>query len=112
MNKIPSTEEFLSNHMEIRYFYDDKTNQMVCFADDVQKAMNEFAQIHTKYIVEYKLLDLTNPWPLKDVLNKLIEATEILLHQKNYDGHGWEEISHCVQRGKEIINNLDNTIQQ
>lgn len=107
MDQIPTPEDFLSNHLEISHFYHDKTNQMVCFADDVQKAMTEFAQIHTKYIIEHKLLDLDKPWPLKDVLAKLIEATEILLHQKNYDGHGWEEISHCVQRGKEIINNLE-----
>ena len=49
-----------------------------------------------------EVFGLDNPWTLKDVLNKLIEASEILLHKKNYDRHGWEEISHCVKRGKEI----------
>lgn len=39
-------------------------------------------------------------WPLRDVLAKLIEASEILMHQKNYDGHGWEQISHAIERGK------------
>ncbi len=50
--------------------------------------------------------ELGNAWPTKDVLRKLIFAAEYLLHEKNYDGHGWEEISHCVQRGKEILNLL------
>ena len=50
-----------------------------------------------------EVFGLDNPWTLKDVLNKLIEASEILLHKKNYDRHGWEEISHCVKRGKEIV---------
>jgi hypothetical protein len=52
------------------------------------------------------VLALDNAWCLKDVLKKLIEASEILLHQKNYDGHGWEEINHCVERGKEIVSIL------
>lgn len=52
------------------------------------------------------VLALDNAWCLKDVMKKLIEASEILLHQKNYDGHGWEEISHCVDRGKEIVSIL------
>ena len=52
------------------------------------------------------VLALDNAWCLKDVLKKLIEASEILLLQKNYDGHGWEEISHCVDRGKEIVSIL------
>ena len=52
------------------------------------------------------VLALDNAWCLKDVLKKLIDASEILLLQKNYDGHGWEEISHCVDRGKEIVSIL------
>jgi hypothetical protein len=52
------------------------------------------------------VLALDNAWCLKDVMKKLIEASEILLHQKNYDGHGWEEINHCVERGKEIVSIL------
>lgn len=46
--------------------------------------------------------NLSNPWPLKDVLSKLIEAADILLHKKDYDGHGHEEIFIAVQRAKEI----------
>jgi hypothetical protein len=52
------------------------------------------------------VLAMDNAWCLKDVMKKLIEASEILLHQKNYDGHGWEEINHCVERGKEIVSIL------
>ena len=52
------------------------------------------------------ILSLDNPWCLRDVLKKLIESSEILLNDKNYDGHGWEEISHCVERAKEIIHLL------
>lgn len=42
-------------------------------------------------------------WPLHDVLKKLIEASEILLHKKDYDGHNYEEIEICVKTAKEIL---------
>lgn len=48
------------------------------------------------------ILGNADPWPLKDVLAKLIEAAEILLVKKDYDGHGWEEIHHAINRAKKI----------
>jgi hypothetical protein len=41
-----TAEEFLQNHLRISYFYDDKTNQMVCYGDEVQQAMIEFAKLY------------------------------------------------------------------
>lgn len=49
-----------------------------------------------------EVLGLYKPWSLKDVLAKLASASNILLLDKNYDGHGWEEISHCVDEAKSI----------
>lgn len=49
------------------------------------------------------IVGLLNAWPLNDVLKKLVEAAEILLHKNSYDGHSYEEINHCVERGKEIL---------
>jgi hypothetical protein len=43
------------------------------------------------------------PWPLRDVVQKLCEATEILLNEKNYDGHGHEEISHALKVAHEWL---------
>jgi len=58
----------------------------------------------TQEVITDEILGIYNPWPLTDVLGKLIFATEYLLHEKNYDGHDHEELQICVQRGKEIIN--------
>ncbi len=33
------------------------------------------------------------PWPLRDVVQKLVEAANILLDDKGYDGHGHEGIA-------------------
>lgn len=44
-----------------------------------------------------------NPWPLRDVLGKLVEAAEILLHRCDYDGHGYEEFLAAIDRAKELV---------
>lgn len=50
-----------------------------------------------------EIIDVYNSWPLPDVLAKLVEATDHLLKVRNYDLTGWEEVSHCVERGREIL---------
>lgn len=52
--------------------------------------------------VEESIFGMADPFPLKDVLNRLANATEILLHNKNYDGSDYEELGICVKRAKEI----------
>jgi len=42
-------------------------------------------------------------WPTKDVLEKLIEAAELLLHRHDYDGHRYEEIAEAVELAKRIV---------
>jgi len=44
--------------------------------------------------------------PLIDVMSKLNEAADILLHKKDYDGHGWEDIEHCYRHTKDFISEL------
>lgn len=53
-----------------------------------------------------KIFGLQEAWPLVDVLKKLTEASDILLKQKNYDGHGWEEIYHATEKAKQYIKSL------
>ena len=59
MKKVPTAEDFLQDHHQISHFYDDKTNNMVCFSDDVQKAMIEFAKLHLKAQEEAILQNVT-----------------------------------------------------
>lgn len=54
-------------------------------------------------------LDLDKAWNTYEVIAKLIEASEILLHKKDYDGHGHEEILTCCRRGKEILKQIQDT---
>ena len=49
------------------------------------------------------LCEHIDPWPLKDVLSKLVEAANILLKDHDYDGHGWEQIQSARDRAISII---------
>ena len=51
-------------------------------------------------------LNETNAWDTISVISKLAEAADILLHKKDYDGHGWEEIGIAQKRGLEILKQL------
>lgn len=42
-------------------------------------------------------------WPLPDMLKKLVDGCDILLHKKDYDGPDHEEILGCVKLAKRII---------
>lgn len=53
-----------------------------------------------------RLQGLDDPFPLKDVLQHLVNASEHLLHKKSYDGGDYEEIGICINRAKEIITKL------
>lgn len=57
------------------------------------------------------LLGTHEPWPLTDVLLKLIESTEYLLHVNNYDRHGWEEVSHSTKIGSEYLDKLTQSLK-
>ena len=46
------------------------------------------------------------PWPLEDVINKLIEAANILLNDKSYDGHGYEQIMAARDEATKILKAL------
>ena len=43
------------------------------------------------------------PYNLVETLKGLIDAADILLHKKNYDGHNWEELEQCYTHGKDFI---------
>lgn len=42
-------------------------------------------------------------WTLNDIIKKLCEATDILLHEKDYDGHGYEEMQICLTLAQKYL---------
>lgn len=49
------------------------------------------------------LLMEDEPWPLRDVLEKLVEAGDILLGFYDYRADKWEEIHHALERAKATL---------
>jgi hypothetical protein len=54
-----------------------------------------------------KILRIDQPYSLQEVFKGLIEATDILLHKKDYDGHGWEKLEYCYNQAEVMQNDLD-----
>ena len=50
-----------------------------------------------------KILRLDQPFNLEEILKGLVEASDILLHKKDYDGHGWEHLEYCYRHAKDVI---------
>jgi hypothetical protein len=71
-----------------------------------KKFATQFGQFEQK---EEENIMVKGAWPFIDVLKKLVESADILLHKKDYDGHGWEQIEICFKRGQEIIKELEST---
>lgn len=83
------------------------------------KLMSEYAEefhqsktksLNTDSVNEKLPHDNDKSWNTYDVITKLTEAANILLYDRNYDGHGWEEIEMCCKRGKEICDGLKQSI--
>lgn len=80
MKNIPTAEEFLQDHLEISHFYDDKTNQMVCFSSDVQKAMIEFAKLH----VESALKEVSKLRVYEQISYRNLDSSEVKFIKNSY----------------------------
>jgi len=52
------------------------------------------------------IIGMNGAWSILDVLEKLISASNYLLHEKDYDRHDHEEIRICVKRAIEIIEEI------
>lgn len=99
-------EEYVFKFLKIGTGYKSKTDELAQKCLDQEK---ELASLRSELAEKEKLMGIGNPWPLVDVLKKLIDASEILLIKKSYDGHDYEEIEICVKRAKEIVDQLKNT---
>lgn len=56
---------------------------------------------------EQELPFMDGAYPLPEVLKYLIEAADILLHKHDYDGHNWEVLQHAMERGRQILEEIN-----
>jgi hypothetical protein len=55
------------------------------------------------------MLGIATPWPTTDIILKLVEATDILLHHHNYDGHGYELLQGAMNEGIRRVETITST---
>lgn len=76
----------------------------------LQKALDRGARVELELAKERNRLrviaGMDQPWPLTDVLEKLLEASEHLLQDHDCDVHGHEEFKIACLRGREILKTL------
>jgi hypothetical protein len=46
---------------------------------------------------------MDTPWPINEILQKLIEATDHLLNDHNCDHHGYEQYQQAANAGRQIL---------
>ena len=51
------------------------------------------------------------PFTLIDILETLNKATNILLHEKDYDGNDYEQMEYCLRRSQLIVESGNVTIK-
>jgi hypothetical protein len=88
---------FLGKVSEVIGF--DKTLQLLKEADDVFSKSEHPEHLEKEFNNEFitSFLGLNRPYSLDSVLDKLIKTSDILMHEKNYDGHGWEILREARQ---------------
>jgi len=59
-----------------------------------------------------KILRSCESWSTIDILKKLCEASDILLLDKSYDGHGYELIVQAKVHGVELIKTIEKLMKK
>lgn len=78
------------------------------FAGEPHEELAEVKQLR-KIVYEAVVLPslgVDTPWPLVDVLTKLIEATDLLFDRYDYDALGWETIHHARSAARGFVEQL------
>jgi hypothetical protein len=57
-------------------------------------------------------LGLDRPYSLDSVLDKLIQTSDILMHEKNYDGNGWEILREAREQAVIYKNQIEDYLRQ
>ena len=50
-----------------------------------------------------EILNISSSWPLASIVTKLDKASKILLRDKDYDGHGYEQIHYASLEAKKWL---------
>ena len=83
------------------------------FKSAIEEAEREGYNKGYEHLIDlYKKYYIDASWNLVDVVSKLCEATDILLHKKDYDGHGWEEMQLCLELGQKYITELKSVVKE
>ena len=76
------------------------------------KYESELTELKERHKLLNNILGSNTPFPLNEILKGLIESAHILLHKKDYDGHGWEHLEHCYKKAKDVNDLIEQYYKQ
>lgn len=80
---------------------------MAAFEGPMERTSKSYEDILRERVRRLEgVFGLYRPWPLNDVLNKLIEAAEHLTKDHSCDAHGYEEIIHALGEAKYYLSEI------
>jgi hypothetical protein len=72
---------------------------------------NQAQQLRENAVIT-SFLGLDRPYSLDSVLDKLIQTSDILMHEKNYDGNGWEILREAREQAVIYKNQIEDYLRQ
>ena len=80
--------------------------------EHVKQLQSELSELKERHKLLNNILGSNTPFPLNEILKGLIESAHILLHKKDYDGHGWEHLEHCYKKAKDVNDLIEQYYKQ
>lgn len=96
----------------LRYFLDKVAkkaklnNWSMCFLVSSKHDVADYYKEATDKYVN-SILKQDEAWSLLEVIKKLSKASDILLHEKDFDRMGWEEHEYAYRESLKIIKQLE-----
>ncbi|KKL74550.1 hypothetical protein LCGC14_2063820, partial [marine sediment metagenome] len=109
------SENGLEDDRIAKLFKDSRDAEYKAILEALHEAWEEIKQLQSTKMILKEVLNgskseqpdvnnemeiMKSAWPPRDIVEKLTIAADVLLHKKDYDGHGWEGIEYCWRLAK------------
>ncbi|HDY66653.1 MAG TPA: hypothetical protein ENH85_02555 [Candidatus Scalindua sp.] len=115
------SENGLEDDRIAKLFKDSRDAEYKAILEALHEAWEEIKQLQSTKMILKEVLNgskseqpdvnnemeiMKSAWPPRDIVEKLTIAADVLLHKKDYDGHGWEGIEYCWRLAKEWLQSI------
>ena len=118
--ELEAKDKEINKHLDISFALQSELNKInskhVTEITMRNKRINDLeyklSELKERHKLLNNILGSNTPFPLNEILKGLIESAHILLHKKDYDGHGWEHLEHCYKKAKDVNDLIEQYYKQ